>query len=169
MIKIILGSLSGLFLFIVCYLVFMYFFMKPAKPIMEYEFPNMTYEQLETKISNRNPKRLLDVIDSSKTTLIDSAKFTTIFISLGKDSLRFRFVTYKDKIYKFKTEKRHSTNDSPWIELVSLTDSTGLHYPLNYENKEEHPELIKLFEDEFIKKINNGEVNVIERGFWDWF
>ncbi len=169
MFKIIFGTLASFLLLIVGYFVFMYFFMKPAKPIMEYEFPSMTYEQLENKISNQNPKRLRDVMQLSEKELQDSTAFVTRFITLGKDSLRFRFVTNRDEDYKFKTKNRHSKDDLPWIELVSLTNSKGLHQALNYKNKEEYPELIKLFEDEFIKKINNGKVDVIERGFWDWF
>ncbi len=169
MIKIIFASLSSFFLLALAYLLFMYFFMKPAKPIMEYEFSNISYPELENRIyafkKNQKNKGFFDFKTPS------NSKITfTRFIVLGKDSLRYDFITQSDEDYKFKTEKRHSKHDKPWIELLGIADySKKKGLGINYKNKEEHPELIKLFEDEFIKKLNNGKVDVIERGFWDWF
>lgn len=169
MIKIIFASLSSFLLLVLAYLVFMYFFMKPAKPIMEYEFSNVNYSELENKIytfkTNEKFKGFFEfkTLSNSKTTF-------TRFVVLGKDSLRYDFITQSDEDYKFKTDKRHSKYDKPWIELLGIAYySTKKGLGINYKNIEKHPELIKLFEDEFIKKINNGKVNVIERGFWDWF
>ncbi|RVT71393.1 hypothetical protein EOD40_17285 [Flavobacterium sufflavum] len=167
MIKIISASLGSLILLVLAYLVFMYFFMKPAEPIMEYQFPNMTYEQLETKISKLKSTELRGVFKLNSKQQKGDKQFDTRIVVLGKDSLRFWFITNSDPDYKFKTEERHSKSSIPWLEFIGVTTSESQLFDINYKNKEEHPELIQLFEDEFIKKINNGKVNVIERDFWD--
>lgn len=169
MIKIIFTSLGSFFLLVLAYLVFMYFFMKPAKPIMEYEFSNITYPELENKIYTFKTDEKFKGFFELKTPNNSKSSFTR-FVVLGKDSLRYDFITQSDEDYKFKTEKRHSKYDKPWIELLGVADySKKKGLGINYKNKDKHSDVIKLFEDEFIKKINNGEVDVIERGFWDWF
>nr|WP_288834857.1 hypothetical protein [uncultured Flavobacterium sp.] len=148
---------------------FIYIFFKSPGPIQEYEFPRMTYQELELKIS-----KIMDNKLNTKFKLTDKEFFSentinTRIVVLGKDSLQFGFVTKMDKGYEYKTKKNHSKDSFPWLELYGISDSKGKYIGVFRKNGEEHPELIKLFEDEFIKKINNGEVNVIERGFWDWF
>ncbi|MEL1242245.1 hypothetical protein [Flavobacterium flavipallidum] len=144
-----------------------YLFFKQPGPIQEYEFPRMTYQELEVKIS-----KIIDNKANSKFKLTDeelnnkNTRNTRIVI-LGKDSLQFGFVTNMDIGYEYKTKNNHSKNCPPWLELYSICNSNGNFLGVVRKNREEHAELIKLFEDEFIKKINNGAVNVIERGFWD--
>jgi len=161
--KIILGLLYSFLITAMIFLVFMYFFTKPAKPVMEYEFPNMTYEQLEVKITKISYNKINAKFNVNKKT-----KFTRTII-LGKDSLQFGFVTRADKDLEYKTKHNHTKESLPWLELWGVCNSKGKFNGLVNKNREEYPELIKLFEDEFIKKINKGKVNVIKRGFLDWF
>jgi len=163
MIKIIFASLCSIIIPVLAYLVFMYFFMKPAKPIVEYEFPNMTYEQLEIKISKITYNEI-----NAKFNINKKLQFTRTIV-LGKDSLQFGFVTRADKDLEYKTKHNHTPKSLPWLELWGVCNSKGKFNGLVNKNKKQYPEVIKLFEDEFIKKINNGKVDVIERGFWDWF
>lgn len=51
MFKFIFGSITSLFLLVTGYFILMYFFFKPPGAIIEYEFPSMSYEKLEARIS----------------------------------------------------------------------------------------------------------------------
>ena len=136
---------------------------------MEYEFTTMTYSILEEKISEITTNKLNAKYNLNQKQLLNKNTKTIREIVLGKDSIRFGFVTYMDKSYEFKTKKNHYLNTLPWLELLGIFDSKGKYILISRKDIDEHPELIKLFEDEFIKKLNNGKVEVIERGFWDWF
>ncbi|WPR70146.1 hypothetical protein SLW70_09300 [Flavobacterium sp. NG2] len=169
--------IKGIISLIACFIllsvgarVFMYFFTKSPGPIMEYEFSNMTYEQLETRISEITTTELNSRFHLTQKELqnTDNGGITRVVI-LGKDSLQFGFVTRMDKVYEYKTKKRHTNGSLPWLELFSICNSKGKYIGVFRKNREEHPELIKLFEDKFIKKVNDGKFEVIERGFWDWF
>nr|WP_315200735.1 hypothetical protein [uncultured Flavobacterium sp.] len=163
LIRVILISFSGFLISCIGFFIFMYFFTKPAKPIMEYEFPTMTYEQLEVEIAKISYNKI-----NAKFNVNKKPQFTRTIV-LGKDSLQFGFVTREDKDLEYKTKHNHTKESLPWLELWGVCNSKGRFNGLVNKNREEYPELIKLFEDDFIKKINNGKVNVIERGFWDWF
>lgn len=144
-------------------------FFKQPGPVQEYEFPKMTHQELEVKISKIMDNKLNAKFNLTKEELLDKNTIPTRKVILGKDSLQFEFVTNMDKGYEYKTKRNHPKGSFPWLELYGICNSKGMDIGIVRKNREEHPELIKLFEDEFIKKINNGEVNIIERGFWDWF
>ena len=167
MIKIIFASLGSFLLLVLGYLVFMYFFFSPPGPIQEYEFPKMTYSELEVKVSKITSNKLNSKFNLTEEELLNKRNSSTRAIILGKDSLQFYFITNMDEGYKFKTKKRHPEVSLPWLELISICDSKGKYIGVFRKNRDEHPELIQLFEDEFIKKINNGKVNVIERNLWE--
>lgn len=167
MFKIIFKTLASLLVLVLGYFTFMYFFFKVPDPIMEYEFPSMTYKQLETKIAKITNTKLNSKFNLTSKELLDKQTSRTRIVILGKDSLQFGFVTNLDGGYKYKTKQNHLQDSYPWLELYSVCNSKGKYIGLFNKNKDKYPEVIKLFEDEFIKKINDGKVNVIERGFWN--
>ena len=170
MIKFLVSLIASIILLSVGARVFMYFYTKSPGPIMEYEFHNMNYEQLESRIADVTTTELNSRFHLTQEELqnTNNGGITRIVI-LGKDSLQFLFVTRMNKGYKHKTKKRHTKGSLPWLELYGICDSKGKLIGVFRKNREEHPEIIKLFEDEFIRKINNGKVEVIERSFWEWF
>ena len=155
--------------FFIIGLILIYLFFKSPGPIQEYEFPTMTYKEVEVKISKIMDNKLNAKFKLTQEELLNRNTIRTRVVVLGKDSLQFGFVTNMDKGYEYKTNKNHSEDSYPWLELYSICDSKGKYIGVYRKNRDEHLELIKLFENEFVKKINNGEVNVIERGFRDWF
>ncbi|NRS90898.1 hypothetical protein HNQ02_003849 [Flavobacterium sp. 7E] len=169
MIKTILATVCGFILLVLSYLVFIYLFTKPAKPLMEYEFTTMTYPELEENISKITTNSINAEFNLTQKELLNKETTSIRKIVLGKDSLQFGFITKMDKGYEFKTKDNHLTESSPWLELIIICDSKGKHIVFSRKNRDEHPKLVKLFEDEFIKKINNGKIEVINRGFWNWF
>ena len=169
MIKFLVSLIACFILLSVGARVFMYFYTKSPGPIMEYEFSNMTYEQLESRISEITANKVNSRFNLTPEELQNTNNGGTSIIIIGKDSLQFLFVTRMNKGYEYKTKKRHTKGSLPWLELYGICDSKGKLIGVFRKNREEHPELIKLFEDEFIRKINNGKVEVIERSFWEWF
>jgi len=117
--KILLAAIASFFSFAICFFVFMYFFMKPAKPIMEYEFPSMTYEQLEVKIEKISYNKI-----NAKFNVNKKPQFTRTIV-LGKDSLQFGFVTRADKDLEYKTKHNHTKESLPWLELWGVCNSKG--------------------------------------------
>lgn len=169
MIKFVISIVASFIMLSVGARVFMYFYTKSPGPITEYEFHNMNYEQLESRISAVTTNELNSKFNLTQKELEDTNNGSIRMVILGKDSLQFGFVTMIDKGYEYKTKKRHTKNNLPWLELFDICNSKGKMIGVHRKNRDEHPELIQLFEDEFIKKINNGKVNEIERSFWDGF
>ena len=65
---------------------------------------------------------------------------------MGKDSAKYFFITNLD-VNKSQKYKR------AWIEFQAVVDSNSRILNINYDNKNEYPNRLKIFEEEFIKKL----------------
>jgi len=136
--KIVVPIIGFLFLPIISYFIFIYFFTKEPKPIEAYTF-SMSYEELEKRINKKIEKE-------PQTYRRGDSIFDTRYVTLGKDSAKYFFITNLD-------ENESSKYDGAWIEFIGLTDSTYKMIRMSYDNKNEYPEKLRIFQDEFIEKL----------------
>lgn len=143
--KIFIGiALVSILLGMGSYLIFIYYFTKEPEPITEYTFPNMSYEELEKRIG-------LEKIKKSK---IDDSTYSMRYITLGKDSLNFFFDTEEDlksiPKFSYKIKKYHG---KAWINLNRIKNSDLKPLEISYDNRDDYPNELKLFEEGFINKL----------------
>lgn len=135
----ILGILTGiLFLVVGSYFTFIYLFTKEPKPIEVYTF-SMSFEELEKRISK-------EIKNGSSIKKNNDSLFNTRYITLGKDSAKYFFITNLDK-------DKSNEYGKPWIEFQAVVDSNSKMINLYYENRDKYPNQLTLFEDEFIAKL----------------
>lgn len=142
--KIVTLIIGILLLPVISYFTFIYFFTKEPKPIEVYKF-SMSYGELEKRIRKEIEKE-------PKSYRKGDSIFDTRYITLGKDSAKYFFRTNLD-------ENETSKYDESWIEFIGLTDSTYKMIRMSYNNKNEYPNRLRIFQDEFIKKIRKEEKN----------
>lgn len=135
--KILIGIALIIVFLVGSYVVFIYYFTKEPEPIAEYTFPKMNYDELEKRI---NKEAKVDTI------------FNTRYTALGKDSIRFFFITNFDSEYKYKVNAKKY--GSPWLLLIDISDSKSKSLRISYKNREDYSNELKLFEEGFINKLN---------------
>lgn len=139
--KVFLIIITPIFFVIISYLAFIYYFTKDPNPIEYYTF-SMSYDELEKKVDDEIEKE-------SKANILRDNTFETRYVTLGKDSAKYFFITNfdKDKSEKYK---------GAWIEFQAVVDSNSKMLDINYDNKNNYKNRLKIFEDDFINKLKEN-------------
>ncbi|NRS90005.1 uncharacterized protein YpmB [Flavobacterium sp. 7E] len=139
--KIILIIITPIFFVIISYLTFIYYFTREPNPIEYYTF-SMSYDELEKKLDDK-------IEQESNANIHRDNTFETRYVTLGKDSAKYFFITNFDKD---KSEKYIGA----WIEFQAVVDSNSKMLDINYNNKNKYKNRLKIFEDDFIKKLKTN-------------
>ncbi|MEA9412265.1 hypothetical protein [Flavobacterium sp. PL02] len=137
--KTVLIVIGILLLATISYLIFVYFFTKESKSIEVYTFP-ISYNELERRIQKGMIK------NSNLNISISDSTYTTRYITLGEDCDSYFFITNLD-------ENKSNEYKEAWIELQAVVDSNFKMIDIFYKNKNEYPDKIKVFEEDFINKL----------------
>lgn len=136
--KIVTLIIGLLLLPIISYFIFIYFFTKEPKPIESYTF-SISYNELE--------KRIKDEIEHEAQANINrDNSFETRYVTLGKDSAKYFFITNLD-------EDKSRKHKKAWIEFQAVVDSSSKMLDINHDNKDEYSDRVKIFKTEFIDKL----------------
>ncbi|MDR6545187.1 hypothetical protein J2810_001229 [Chryseobacterium rhizosphaerae] len=77
--------------------------------------------------------------------------FNIRYIALGKDSLKFFFITNSDNEYKHKVDVEKY--NEPWLLLIDISDSKSKSLRISHDNRDNYPKELQLFEEGFIDKL----------------
>ena len=104
----------------------------------------LSYNELEKRIKD-------EIKQQSNSNIHRDNTFETRYVTLGKDSAKYFFITNfdEDKSKKYK---------KAWIEFQAVVDSSSNMLEINYDNKNKYQNRLEVFEGDFINKLKKKPV-----------